>query len=130
MSPRPLVTIPLYVLLKIVAYSDRREARDSASVLHCLLSYEEDSERLYGVEHEGALIDFDVAAAYLLGLDGRPLPDPPLATAIVPILTQLSDPDSPLGFRTVREYRGGDYSDRFRAQTARLFRAYLDGLGL
>jgi predicted nucleotidyltransferase len=57
----PLVTIPLYALLKIVAYSDRRAPRDTASVLHCLLSYEEDSERLYGVEHDGSLVDFDVA---------------------------------------------------------------------
>ncbi len=92
-STVPLVTLPVYVLLKIVAYSDRHEARDSASVLHCLLSYEEDSERLYGVEHEGALIDFDVAGAYLLGLDGRALVDPLLATAIAPILAQLSDPE-------------------------------------
>jgi len=36
------------------------------------------------------------------------------------------NPESPLAFRTVREYRGGDYNDRFRSQTARLFRAYLD----
>ena len=85
---------------------------------------------MYGVEREGALIDFDVAAAYLLGLDGRALLDPPLTAAIAPILAQLSDPESPLGFRTVREYRGGDYNERFRLQTARLFRAYLDGLGL
>ena len=85
---------------------------------------------MYGVEHEGALVDFDLAGAYLLGLDGRALLDPPLAAAIVPLLTQLSDPESPLGFRTVHEYRRGDYSDRFRAHTARLFRAYLDGLGL
>jgi predicted nucleotidyltransferase len=110
----PLVTIPLYVLLKIVAHSDRREARDPASVLHCLLWYEEDSERLYGVEHDGALIDFELAGAYLLGLDGRALVDPPLTTAIVPILKQLSDPESPLGFHTVREYRRGASNDRLR----------------
>lgn len=126
----PLVTIPLYVLLKIVAYSDRREARDPASVLHCLLFYEEDSERLYGVEHEGALVDFDIAGAYLLGLDGRALVDVSLATAIGPILIELSDSESPLGFHTVREYRGGTSNDRLRSQTARLFRAYLEGLGL
>jgi len=123
-----LVTIPLYVLLKIVAYSDRREPRDPAGVLHCLLYYEEDSHRLYGVEHEGALIDFDVAGAHLLGLDGRELVDPPLAAAIGPILAALSDPESPVGFQTVREYRGGTYSDRFRSQTARLFAAYRSGL--
>lgn len=126
----PLVTIPLYVLLKIVAYSDRREPRDPASVLHCLLFYEEDSDRLYGVEHEGALIDFDVTGAYLLGLDGRVLVDSPLAATIGSILTELSDPESPLGFQTVREYRGGISNDRLRSQTARLFRAYRDGLGL
>lgn len=126
----PLVTIPLYVLLKIVAYSDRREPRDPAGVLHCLLFYEEDSDRLYGVEHEGALIDYDVAGAYLLGLDGRALVDSRLATSIGPILAALSDPESPLGFQTVREYRSGTSNDRLRSQTARLFRAYLDGLGL
>lgn len=126
----PLVTIPLYVLLKIVAYSDRHEARDPAGVLHCLLSYEEDSDRLYGVEHEGVLVDFDVAGAYLLGLDGRALVDLPLAKAIGSILTELSDPESPLAFQTAREYRGGTYNDRLRSQTARLFGAYRDGLGI
>lgn len=126
----PLITIPLYVLLKIVAYSDRQEARDPAGVLHCLLYYEEDSDRLYGVEHEGILIDFDVAGAHLLGLDGRELVDAALAAAIGPILVALSEPESPLGFQTVREYRGGTYSDRFRSQTARLFAAYRNGLGI
>ncbi|MBI1873939.1 MAG: hypothetical protein HYZ58_03910 [Acidobacteria bacterium] len=123
-----LVTIPLYALLKIVAYSDRRDARDPAGVLHCLLFYEEDSDRLYGVEHDGALIDFDLAAAYLLGVDGRPLIDAPLAQVIKPILAELSDPESSLGFQTIHEYRGGSFSDRWRLHTARLFRAYEDGL--
>lgn len=126
----PLVTISLYALLKIVAYSDRSEPRDLAGVLHCLLFYEEDSERLYGVEHDGALIDFDLAAAYLLGLDGRPLIDAPLAHVVTPILVQLSDPESSLGFQTVHEYRRGPFDDRWRSRTARLFRAYRDGLGI
>ena len=126
----PLVTIPLYVLLKIVAYTDRREARDPAGVLHCLRHYEEGSDRLYGVEHAGALIDFDVAGAYLLGLDGRALLDAPLITAIDPMLAEMSDPESPLGFQIVREYRGGTSDDRSRAQTARIFRSYREGLGI
>jgi predicted nucleotidyltransferase len=124
----PLITIPLYALLKLVAYSDRRLARDPAGVLHCLMYYEEDSERLYGVEHEGALVDFDVAAAYLLGLDARPLVDEPLAGTIGPILAMLTDPESSLGFQTVREYRGGSSDERLRTRTARLFGAFRDGL--
>jgi predicted nucleotidyltransferase len=126
----PLVTIALYALLKIVAYSDRREARDPAGVLHCLLFYEEGSDRLYGVEHEGALVDFDLAAAYLLGVDGRALLDTPLAQVVRPVVGELGDPDSSLGFRTVHEYRGGFSDDRWRSHTARLFRAYADGLGI
>jgi predicted nucleotidyltransferase len=126
----PLVTIPLYALLKLVAYSDRLLFRDTASVLHCLMYYEEDSERLYGVEHEGALVDFDVAAACLVGLDARPLLDDRLAETIRPILAALADPDSSLGFETVREYRGGSSNTHQRTKTARLFRAYRQGLGL
>ncbi len=126
----PLVTIPLYALLKLVAYSDRSAARDPAGVLHCLLFYEEDADRLYGVEHEGVLIDFDLAAAYLLGLDARPLIDEPLAQVIRRTVSELSDPESPLGFLTVREYRGGASDDRLRTHSARLFHAYRDGLGI
>lgn len=71
---------------------------------------------------------FDVAGAYLLGLDSRALIDAPLTRAIGPIVTALSDPESPLGFHTVREYRGGTSSDRWRSHTARLFDAYRAGL--
>jgi predicted nucleotidyltransferase len=126
----PLVTIPLYALLKLVAYSDRLLARDPAGVLHCLIHYEADSERLYGLEHDGRLVDFDIAGSYLLGGDGRPLVDGTLADAISPILDDLVDPESTLGFRVVREYRGGSGDERLRAQSARLFVAYREGLGI
>lgn len=126
----PLVTVPLYALLKLVAYSDRLLPRDPAGVLHCLIHYEEDSERLYGVEHGGTLIDFDVTSAYLLGHDGQELVDEALAATIRPILEALADPDSPLGSSTVYEYRNGASDERLRALTARLFDAYRTGLGV
>jgi predicted nucleotidyltransferase len=126
----PLVTLPLYALLKLVAYSDRLVPRDPASVLHCLMYYEEDSDRLYGVESEGALLDFEVAGAHLLGLDGRPLVDDALATTIRPILVALADPESSLGFSTAREHRSGWLDERLRVLTARLFEAYRTGLGV
>lgn len=126
----PLVTIPLYALLKLVAYSDRLMPRDPAGVLHCLIHYEEDSERLYGVEHRGTLIDFDLAGAYLLGHDGQKLIDEALAANIRPILEALADPDSPLGSSTVYEYRNGAFDERLRTLTARLFDAYRKGLGV
>jgi predicted nucleotidyltransferase len=91
---------------------------------------EEDSDRLYGVESEGALLDFEVAGAHLLGLDGRPLVDDALATTIRPILVALADPESSLGFSTVREHRSGWLDERLRVLTARLFEAYRTGLGV
>jgi predicted nucleotidyltransferase len=126
----PLVTVPLYALLKLVAYSDRLEVRDPAGVLHCLMYYEENSQRLFGVEHEGALVDFDIGTAYLLGLDGRPLVDERLAQVIRPIVEKLTDPESSLAYQAVREYRGRDFDDRLRSLAARLFGAYRDGLGI
>jgi predicted nucleotidyltransferase len=91
---------------------------------------EEDSDRLYGVESEGALLDFEVAGAHLLGLDGRPLVDDALATTIRPILVALADPESSLGFSTAREHRSGWLDERLRVLTARLFEAYRTGLGV
>jgi len=124
----PLVTIPLYALLKLVAYSDRLLARDPAGVLHCLIYYEEDSERLYGIEDQGRLIEFDLASAYLLGLDSRPLLDDLLAEAIKPTLATLTDPDSSLAFGVAREYGRGMSNEVLREQVGRLFKAYAQGL--
>jgi hypothetical protein len=42
----PLVPRPLYVLLKLVAFSDRHAGKDLGSVLHCLEQLIEDDERL------------------------------------------------------------------------------------
>lgn len=46
----PVVPLPLYVLLKLVAFSDRKAPKDLASVLHCLEHYLEDADRLYDAE--------------------------------------------------------------------------------
>jgi predicted nucleotidyltransferase len=69
----PLAPLPLYALLKLVAFSDRRAAKDMAGVLHCLQHYLEDDDRRYGVEHDGAGVPFEWTCAYMLGVgDGLP----------------------------------------------------------
>jgi hypothetical protein len=76
----PLIPLPLYGLLKLVAFSDRAEPKDLAGVFHCLQHYLEDDERRYGAEHNGAGVPFEYTGAYLLGVDGRaflgPIPRP------------------------------------------------------
>ncbi len=49
----PLAPLPLYVLLKLVAFGDRKAPKDVAGVFHCLQHYAEDDERRYVAEHEG-----------------------------------------------------------------------------
>ena len=41
----PVAPLPLHVLLKLVAFSDREEAKDLAGALHCLKHYLEDDDR-------------------------------------------------------------------------------------
>ena len=68
----PVAPLPLYVLLKLVAFSDRRAPKDLGSVLHCLEHYLEDDERRYGVEHEGAGAPYEYTCARLVRRPGRP----------------------------------------------------------
>ncbi len=59
----PLAPLPPYVLLKLVAFSDRRTPKDLAGVLHCLEHYLEDDERRYGVEHDDVGVPFEYTCA-------------------------------------------------------------------
>src|SRR5690606_25846883 len=58
----PLVPLPRDALLKLVAFGDRKAAKDLAGVFHCLRHYLDD-ERRYGAEHEGAGVPFEDASA-------------------------------------------------------------------
>jgi predicted nucleotidyltransferase len=113
--------IPLYVLLKLVAYGDRKERKDLASVLHCLRHYREDDDARYGLEHEGELVPFEVASAYLLGLDARPFL-PSVATSIRQLLDQFDNPDAAIVGLVASEDRRVLVEDADRLEVFELFR--------
>jgi predicted nucleotidyltransferase len=94
----PVARLPLYVLLKIVAYADRREPKDLASVLHCLRHYREDDDARYGLEHEGDLVPFEFTSACLLGLDAAHFVASvaSVASSIRPVLDLFDGPDAPV----------------------------------
>ena len=92
----PVAPLPLYALLKLVAFSDRRAPKDLGSVLHCLEHYLEDDERRYGVEYGGAGVPYEYTCAYLLGLDARPLLDDAIIQAAGSVLARLDDADAQL----------------------------------
>ena len=78
----PLAPLPLYVLLKLVAFSDRQEPKDLAGVLHCLRHYIEDDDRRYGVDHNGEGVPYEYTGAYVIGVEARPFLEDSLREAV------------------------------------------------
>lgn len=126
----PVAPLPLYALLKLVAFTDRRAPKDLGSVLHCLEHYLEDDDRRYGVDHDGTGVPYDYTCAYLLGVDGQPFLDAPLRQTVPTILDRFDEPDADVvGIATAE--KGRLYvDDEQRAVTFELFRWYRLGTGL
>lgn len=99
----PLAPLPLYALLKVAAFHDRKAPKDLASVFHCLQHYLEDDERRYDAEHDGQGVPYEYTGAYLLGLDGQPFLDRQLADTVATVLDRFSDPDAAVIGTVVRE---------------------------
>ncbi len=89
----PVTPVPLYVLLKLVAYGDRQAPKDLASVLHCLEHYLEDDGRRYGLDYAGEGVPFEYTCAYLAGLDGRPF-DAAVTAAADAVLDRFADEEA------------------------------------
>jgi predicted nucleotidyltransferase len=90
----PLAPLPLYALLKLVAFSDRRAPKDLGGVLHCLEHYFEDDERRYRVDHDGEGVPYEYTCAYLLGVDAQRFLDEPLSRAFKTVLNLFDEPDA------------------------------------
>jgi predicted nucleotidyltransferase len=125
----PLAALPLYVLLKLVPFSDRQAAKDLAGVLHCLENYLAEDERRYRVEHEGAGVPYEYTCAYLLGVDGRQFLDESLSQAVSAVLVRFDSPDSEVVGIVAREKGRLLVEDQERIEIFELFRGYRHGIG-
>jgi predicted nucleotidyltransferase len=126
----PLTPLPLYTLLKLVAFSDRKAPKDLVGVLHCLEHYLEDDERRYGLEREGHAVPFEYTCAYLLGIDGQPFLDDPLRRAAATVLDRFTDQDADVVGIVAREKERLVVDDDQRIEIFELFRWYRLGTGL
>ena len=125
----PLAPLPLYVLLKLVAFSDRKAAKNLAGVLHCLEHYRADDDARYGLDHEGKAVPFEYTCAYLIGFDGRRFQDRRLRETVRVVLDRFDSPDADVVSLVARE------NDRFvedqgRITSFELFRWFRLGGGL
>ena len=87
----PLVPVPLYVLLKLVAFSDRVRWKDPAGALWCLYHYAADDDRRFGLEHGAAFVPYEFTTAYLAGLDARAYFSKELRRVVEPALRRLEE---------------------------------------
>jgi predicted nucleotidyltransferase len=126
----PLAPLPLYALLKLVAFSDRKAGKDLGSLLHCLEHYLEDDDRRYGVEFEGQGVPWEYTCAYLLGADGCTYLDAGTAAAVGPVLQSLADPDADVVGLAAAERGRLFVDDDNRVHVFELFRWYRLAAGL
>ncbi len=126
----PLAPLPLYALLKLVAFSDRKAGKDLGSLLHCLEHYLEDDDRRYGVDFEGQGVPWEYTCAYLLGVDGRTYLDAETAAAVGPVLQGFTDADADVVGRAAAERGRLSVDEEHRVHVFELFRWYRLGTGL
>ncbi len=124
----PLTPLPLYVLLKLVAFSDRKAPRDLAGVFHCLRHYLHDDERRYGLDHQGAGVPFEYTGAYLLGIDGRPFVSAEVTRAVAEVLRSIADADVDVAGVIAREQGRVATDDESSADVFDHFAWYSRGL--
>jgi predicted nucleotidyltransferase len=116
----PVVLVPVYVLLKLVAFTDRQLEKDITGVLHCLRNYAEDDARRFGLEHGGEPVPYEYGSAYLLARDALPFVDDKLQALIAPLLGRL-----------IPALDDVDDADSYRAKGNRQYlRWFRTGLGL
>ena len=126
----PVVPLPLYALLKLVSFDDRKAPKDLASVFHCLRYYLDDDDRRYLAEHAGAGVPFEYAGAYWLGADGRPFLSDPLARVVSRVLGRFAHADAEAVGTVARERGRYATDDEERRDIFECFRWYRLGLDL
>jgi predicted nucleotidyltransferase len=127
----PMAPLPLYAVLKLVAFNDRKAPKDLGSVMHCLRHYDEDADRRYGLETDGALVPFEVSTAYLLGRDAAPFVAYDHVVSVVrEVLDLFTDADAPGVDVVARDEGRTNLEPSQRYEIASLFKWFRAGLGV
>lgn len=111
----PVLPVPVYALLKLVAFTDRKLQKDVRGVLHCVRHYAEDDDRRFGLQHEGVLVPYEYGSAYLLACDARPFMDDKLQELLVPLFEALIPSEADSDDSSYREKEDRAYLRWFRA---------------
>ena len=126
----PVAPLPLYVLLKLVAFNDREQTKDLAGVVHCLEHYLEEDDRRYDTDHNGEGVPYECTCAYLVGVDARSFLDEPVSDATKSVLDRFDNQDAIVIGEVIQETGRFPVEDERRGEVFELFRWYRLGTGL
>jgi len=123
---------PAYVILKIVAYEERRHDRphDVADLLIALEQYAEEGDRRFELDRvavDDRRLTWEEAGAYLLGTDVRRIARPDSLATIVRFLDTIRDQDARPIYHAITQ-AGRTVTEERRAEVFRLFRAFRAGV--
>lgn len=118
------------MIFKLVAYDDRKDQRDLASVVHCLRHYCDEDDRRYGLDHGTQAVPWEFTTALLLGQDGRPTQTAALRAIVSRVLDQFDAPDAVLADLAAGADAGYPTDDEGRHDVFDLFRWFRAGAGL
>lgn len=126
----PVTPLPLYVLLKLVAFGDRKEPKDLVSVLHCLRHCSKDDDRRYGLDHNHEPVLFEPPNGVPARPGRPPIPGHAAFGCRVGLLDEFAGPDAAVVAAAAREEAGFFVGDDRRQDVFDLFRCFHLGAGL
>jgi predicted nucleotidyltransferase len=127
--PIKVVTAPALIVLKLIAWSERRVLKDLEDAAFILQHHQDDQiyDRLAGELAEGR-IDFEVAANFLLGQDIQAIFTPQtLAKAVIVLRSIVDNPDRVIPQLIRNQFDDAQWTQAFDA-TLKRFQALQQGI--
>jgi len=125
----PVVPLWLFAVLKVIAYLDRKFARDLRDLLYVLEQYElaDQSSRRFDLAGDVEGVTYETAGAYLLGRDIRATVSPKALDIVKGFVAQIAD-EHHSAINTMLREENLLYSEDRRQSVYQLIQAFRKGL--
>jgi len=125
----PVVSVPVFLILKLACFNDRGRFKDIADIAVCLEHFDEDPETSgrYEVRADDSNITWDDAGAYLLGKSVRRFSNDNVRELVGSFRDLFPDADAPAVDRVLRQLGKQGAADEERLRLVRLVQSFVRG---